>query len=258
MKHVYLYAYAKVIMLCFVLAVFTAKVTRAQYTKLKDWDNIPGVSSTSGSVTLSGNVLYGMAGTGGANNFGSIFKINIDGSGFTRLVDFDGVNKGRYPNGSLILAGSVLYGMTSSGGVNDLGIIFKVNVDGSGYTKLADFNGINKGSTPRGNLILAGNILYGMANAGGAVNAGTIFKVNTDGTGFTKIIDFNPTITGSLPGGSLILSNDVLYGTTSAGGAHNGGTVFCVKTDGSLFKKLVDFDAGAITSGSLTISNNVL
>jgi len=33
---------------------------------------------------------------------------------------------------------------------------------------------------------VGGNTLYGTAQYGGASNGGTIFSVNTDGTGFTK------------------------------------------------------------------------
>ena len=63
-------------------------------------------------------------------------------------------------------------------------------------------------------------------------NYGTVFAVNTDGTSFTSF-SF-PSIglaakDGTDPEGSLILSDNTLYGTTAAGGAAYGsayGTVF--------------------------------
>src|SRR6266516_1205411 len=45
------------------------------------------------------------------------------------------------------------------------------------------------GAGPRG-LILSGNTLYGTAGSGGPADNGTVFKVNTDGTGFTNLHSF--------------------------------------------------------------------
>src|SRR5947209_7436067 len=72
----------------------------------------------SGSLTLSGTKLYGMTAGGGSNNGGTVFSMNIDGSGFALLHSFSG---GAY-YGSLTLSGSVLYGMTST-------TIFAINID---------------------------------------------------------------------------------------------------------------------------------
>lgn len=55
------------------------------------------------------------------------------------------------------------------------------------YSKLLDFNGTN-GSAPLGSLTLSGNILYGMTSQGGVNNLGRIFKINTDGTGYTMLL----------------------------------------------------------------------
>jgi len=69
----------------------------------------------------------------------------------------------------------------------------------SGFTNLHSFtatsgfdnSGTNSdGALPQAELILSGNTLYGVADVGGAAVAGsiagggTVFKINTDGTGF--------------------------------------------------------------------------
>src|SRR5262249_15417489 len=54
------------------------------------------------------------------------------------------------------------------------------------------------GATPIGELVLSSNILYGTASQGGASNSGTIFAVNSDGTGFTNLHSF----TGYVPYGN--------------------------------------------------------
>ena len=65
--------------------------------------------------------------------------------------------------------------MTLYGGINDSGTIFKINSDGTEFTKLHDFSGSN-GSNPYGNLIIYSDALYGLTSIGGINNAGTIFS----------------------------------------------------------------------------------
>jgi uncharacterized repeat protein (TIGR03803 family) len=62
------------------------------------------------------------------------------------------------------------------------------------------------GSEPRAALILSGNALYGTAYSGGSANNGTVFKINTDGTGFTNLHSLNYAIDGANPvAGGVIL-----------------------------------------------------
>jgi uncharacterized repeat protein (TIGR03803 family) len=75
-------------------------------------------------------------------------------------------------------------------------------------------------------LILSGNTLYGTATIGGTGFAGTVFTLSTDGTGYTNLYNFTGGDDGSEPYGSLILSENILYGTTFGGGVNGSGTVF--------------------------------
>jgi len=197
-------------------------------------------STPNGSLFSDGTFLYGMTSIGGLSNFGNIFKVKPDGSGYTSLFDFDGVNSGRNPNGSLIYDGTFFYGMTNSGGLNDFGIIFKVKPDGSSFTNLYDFDQVN-GSYPYGSLLSDGTFLYAMSNQGGQYGFGTIIKIKPDGTGLTKILDFDNTSNGAYPQGSLISDGTFLYGTSSYGSTSNG-TIFKIKPDGTGYLKVIDFD----------------
>jgi hypothetical protein len=49
----------------------------------------------------------------------------------------------------------------------DQGVIFKANLDGSGFTVLHHFSGASDGQYPFGSLIINGKILYGMTPWGG-------------------------------------------------------------------------------------------
>ena len=89
------------------------------------------------------------------------------------------------------------------------------------------------GAGPEAGLLLSGNVLYGTAQNGGSAGYGTIFKVNTDGTGFTNLYNFSGGSDGGDPAGYLIISANTLYGTTEDGGSPFGGTVFKLNADGT-------------------------
>jgi len=173
---------------------------------------------------------------------------------YSVLLNFNDTN-GASPEGSLILSGGILYGMTNEGGANNDGDIFSVHTDGSGFKTLLNFNGTN-GANPYGELILSNGVLYGMTENGGANNDGCIFSMDSNGNGFKVLFDFNGT-NGANPLRSLIISGKTLYGLASEGGAHNVGCVFSIDTNGNEYRDLFDFVAidGGLPYGSLTLLN---
>ena len=218
-----------------------------------------------GSLIASGGVLYGMTLAGGASGYGTIFKVNPDGSDLVLLHSFSGgASDGDFPFDSLLEFGRVLYGVTNSGGVSDFGTIFRINLDGSDFTLVHSFTGgVSDGQWPGGSLIGSGGVLYGMTLAGGASGYGTIFKVNPDGSGFTLVHSFaGGTADGDLPSGSLIASGSALFGMTQFGGASQNGTILKVNPDGSGFALLHSFAGGTadgdLPSGSLIASGSAL
>ncbi|MBU4413419.1 MAG: hypothetical protein KKG98_09600, partial [Proteobacteria bacterium] len=218
-----------------------------------------------GSLVLSGTTLYGMTLYGGDSNFGTIFKIETNGSGFTLLHEFvGGADDGRNPYGSLLLSGTTLYGMTYRGGDSNFGTIFKIEIDGNGFTLLHEFaGGAADGANPYGSLIISSTTLYGMTFRGGDSNFGTIFKMGTAGSGFTLLHEFaGGAADGANPYGSLIISDSILYGMTSKGGDSDKGTVFKIGTTGSDFTLLHEFSLGAadgsVPYGNLLISDTTL
>lgn len=182
---------------------------------------------------------------------------------------------GGYPTGGLIRSGSILYGTASIGGTNNTGTIFSINTDGSDFTVIHTFAAgaedvspqftNSEGRMPGGNLVLAGNTLYGTAASGGTNGTGTIFSMNTDGSGFTVLHAFatgnNVTNADGSGADSLVLSgNGTLYGTAAGGGANDYGTIFFIQTNGNNFTVLHTFDAsdGGDPIGGLLLYSNVL
>ena len=95
------------------------------------------------------------------------------------------------------------------------------------FTTLYSFTGGSDGAYPDAGLILSGNTLYGTAYDGGSSGNGTVFAVNTDGTGFTNLYSFTRLADsdGANPAAGLILSGNTLYGT--AGGRRQSGLARC-------------------------------
>src|SRR5712671_2253571 len=153
------------------------------------------------SLIVSGNTLYGTTAPGGGPWDGTVFAVNTDGTGFTNLHRFTASStnsSGVYTNsdgtdleGGLILSGSTLYGTAASGGTSGFGTVFAVGTNGTGFRTLHAFAGNpDDGDYPKAGLILANNTLYGTTVGGGSSSAGMVFKLNTDGTGFTNLHSF--------------------------------------------------------------------
>src|SRR6266850_775830 len=108
---------------------------------------------------------------------------------------------GDHPVG-LTLSGSALYGSARGGGGSGNGTLFAVHTDGTGFANLHSFTetdslGRNSDGVGPNRLILEDGVLYGTASLGGMYltdsprrGNGTVFKVNTDGTGFTTLHSF--------------------------------------------------------------------
>jgi uncharacterized repeat protein (TIGR03803 family) len=202
--------------------------------------------SPSGGMTLSNNVFYGTTRYGGAHNNGIIFRMNPDGSGYSILHHFaGGMNDGSDPTGTLVVAGSTIYGTTMNGGSNNAGTVFSIDTSGSNLALLHTFpTGMDDGTLPPGPLVLVDSTLYGVTEQGGTDNLGTIFKINTDSTGYAILHSFaSGTSDGHLPIAGLTLAGSTLYGTTAQGGTsgNNAGTLFKIDLTGTGYMLLHSF-----------------
>ena len=224
--------------------IFSVDGNGENYKKLHDFDDLNGANPYQGLTQAPDGFLYGTTSYGGSISGGTIYKINPDGSGFAKLLDFFGTNGSSPYAAPLVGSDGNLYGTTKSGGLYSQGTIFKINTDGTGYTKLFDFSPTS-GDHPYSSLIQDSHgTLYGVTTDGGTNNGGVIFSINTDGTGYTKLHEFNYQINdGSQSYGSLLLGKDGnLYGITSYGGSFFQGIVFSINTNGSAYTKLFDFN----------------
>jgi uncharacterized repeat protein (TIGR03803 family) len=238
--------------------VFSVNTDGSGYKDLLDFSGANGTYPY-GSLTLLNNKLYGMTANGGANDSGCIFSIDTNGFAYKDMLDFTGAN-GSTPFGSLTISGNKFYGMTFGGGANLFGCIFCIDTNGGGYRDLQDFNSTN-GANPYWYLTpsLSGKMLYGMTANGGVNGYGNIIVIDTDGTGFRDLFDFDGT-NGAYPSGSLTVIRNKLYGMTANGGAMDSGCVFSVDSSGLVYTDILDFNAtnGSVPFGSLALSGKTL
>lgn len=208
--------------------------------------NIDGANPMAGLI-LSNGIFYGTAVNGGKFGNGTVFSMNTNGGNFSTLHHFTGGDDGAAPEGELLLSGKMLYGTASAGGSAGWGTVFAVSTNGNSLATLYNFTNGDDGSAPVSGLTLLGATLYGTASSGGiGGNGGTVFCVNTNGSNFRVLHEFSGSADGRdgfAPAAGLLLANNVLYGTTSAGGAAGNGTVFAISADGSSYQTVYSFSA---------------
>lgn len=240
--------------------LFRIKKDGSEFSKLFEFPNagVNGYHPLGGLLEATNGDLYGMTAEGGVGAYGVVFTIKKDGSSYTKLLDLNGTTKGGSPRGNLIQGpDQYLYGTTTRGGSSNMGVLFKVKTDGSNYINLVEFDGTLKGNIPGSSPIIGTDgRLYGTTRAGGVNDLGVIYSVNTNGTGFTKLFDFDGSNSGSWGLGELVQSSDgFLYGMTFSGGTSDLGTAFKIKNNGTEFTKLLNF-TGA--NGANPVSGNFL
>jgi len=242
-----------------------------------------GAVPTGGLTLAPGGALYGTTtsgGTGGSGNNGVVFKIAPHSSGWVlnALFEFNG-NNGKAPSGGVAIGPSgALYGLTSTGGPSNAGVVYELQPPFSicqavtcywSQTILHNFTALDDGGFPGyGTPIFdgAGN-LYATAELDGAQNGGVVFKLSRSGNQWTETIlhDFGGGEDGVEPDAGLVFdASGSLYGTTLSGGINQCqgsfcGTVFQLvpQQDGSWHENVL-FNFNTLDAGSYPTSTLVL
>ena len=191
-------------------------------------------------VDSSGNV-YGTTIAGGILNNGTVFKVNKNGV-LSTIYSFAGRPDGVAAFGRLLRDGwGNIYGTTSNGGgLADAGSVFRLDRTGS-ESVLYGFAGRPDAANPEEGMVRdsAGN-LYGTTNRGGAIDAGTVFKL--DAAGHETVLHSFGGPEGSYPQGPVVFDSGNLYGTVPNAAA--GGCVYQIDKSGN-FRVLYTFRGGA-------------
>jgi uncharacterized repeat protein (TIGR03803 family) len=235
------------------LVAGSASAETAHYRTITSF-GVPGVVGQkpyAGLVSGTDGALYGTTLGGGSNSAGTVFKVNTDGSGYATLHTFltNGVD-GESPGALIQASDGALYGMTSIGGTNRAGTVYKLNVDGNGYRLLHVFGSVAAdGGNPGAGLIEGSDGgLYGTTFWGGSNGVGTVFRLNKDGSSYGALYHFGRTASdGVNPDTAVVQGADgALYGTTFYGGTNDAGTIFKLNTNGGGYGVLRMFTTNGV------------
>lgn len=208
--------------------LFSYNVATSTHNAVYSFTTSAGNNPSVAPVSASDGKLYGTTSQGSTNNAGSLFVFNPATSSYSELYQFD--SAGLANSEAPLIQGSDgnLYGTTAEGGTNGAGAIFQFNPNTSALTVLHPFSGAGTdGATPYSALTQGtdGNY-YGTTYVGGVNNLGTIFIYRSATSTFTTLHSFSSS-EGNMPYAGLTQGADgKFYGTTTAGGANQLGTVF--------------------------------
>lgn len=197
-------------------------------------------------IDKEGN-LFGTNITGGAYNWGTVFKVTPSGEESV-LYSFcaeSNCTDGQYPQAGVVLdKDGNLFGTTADGGAYDGGTVFEVTPSGQEsvlYSFCPGGNPCTDGAGPVAALVfdkkgnLYGTTQYGGAGSGcrGKYGCGTVFKLTPSGheSVLYSFCKKSKCADGAYPLAALILDKKGnLYGTTYGGGVH------CADGCGTVFK----------------------
>lgn len=233
----------------------------------------PAYGSFPHNLTLGNNgSFYGTTYYGGDNNGGSIFKFNPNGNILEEnIASFEGIYEEFYaedgssysysysglPSALTLGQNGIFYGTTGYGGEKQGGSIFAFDPANNQLSTIFNFEpfheeGIDYSysySISPSVLTLADNgLLYGTTFYGGDHNTGSIFSFDpTQGevtivANFESFFDANGIESFPSPSSLTLGSDGLLYGTTSAGGDANLGTIFAFDPNSNALSTAVDFN----------------
>jgi uncharacterized repeat protein (TIGR03803 family) len=196
----------------------------------------------------SGN-LYGTTAWGGGNGQGTVFELISANGRWTEKVlhSFNGAD-GNYPSAGLPIldAKGNLYGTAEAGGTYSsscglgCGTVFELSPSKDGKWTVRVLHKFNNtdGMYPDANLIFdASGNLYSVTTMGGTFDEGTVFELLPDnGNWMEKVLHsfaYGGGDGAGQPNGIILDASDILYGTTSGGGAYYSGSIFKLSPDTS-------------------------
>jgi uncharacterized repeat protein (TIGR03803 family) len=293
--------------------IYSIRKDGTEFTVLHEFEDDPGMdlegSSPESKLVLYDGRLFGTTSRGGSYEFGVVYEINPDGTGFHVIADiptgftgrgdqstgdigitsdariigafyqfahfsdgdqrffsvdtsglnfhgFGNVNQyesGHFNNSPLILDDETIAFTTQSMGRHDGGTFSEVSSSMSTFGLFhfgASVNGFRPGELIKG----SDGRLFGLTRFGGPGGNGIIYSIMPNGTGYTKLHEFDDT-QGYDPRGKLLEGSDgKLYGATTWGGPHGSGCLFRIDKNGNNFQVLYDFanfDNGYSPTGSL-------
>jgi uncharacterized repeat protein (TIGR03803 family) len=179
-----------------------------------------------------GGKLFGTQESGGANNVGTLFSLNTDGTNFVIHHQFNNAT-GANPQSRLEYYNGKFYGTTSTGGNFSKGVLFSINEDGSNYQVIHEFGSTSFFITaPNGNISITSNGRIFGSLASSFQSQPTLFKMDVSGANFKAF--FSPAdITQNKAVDLLLITDQSVAVPFFEGGKYNAGSLFFIDTAGT-------------------------
>jgi len=169
------------------------------------------------------------------------------------VTAIDGANPASFGH---VVAGGKLYGVTYAGGSEGMGVLYRMNLDGTGFQKLHVFTqqegrpGNNNGSWAEiGSLLAAGDRVYGTTRDGSVNWYGGFWSQQIgDPLLWSEFLPltYNEDSSFGYRRVTSFIQGDMLYGFSNYGGDNDGrGTIFRISLDGTKKDILHTFSGGA-------------
>jgi uncharacterized repeat protein (TIGR03803 family) len=217
-------------------------------------------SQPSSGIETTPEGMWILTPRGGAHDRGALVRMDPE-TGATEVAHSFSGPDGAEPFGRVTRSGPrTLYGMTTSGGSADAGVVFAYDPVAIDLRVLHEFGpGPANGERPHHGKLVGGPgnaPVWGLTEAGGAHGRGVLFSVAPDGSAFQVHHSFGAEPTDAAgPRGSLTRVGEQLYGLSSEGGRWGLGSVFRIGDDGRGYEVVASFggsEAGAFPHDSLT------
>jgi len=185
------------------------------------------------------NSIYGVGQYGPKEGF--LYEYNTINNEFDNIYNFDFVGESRSARPHYItLDDNTIYGTIESTSVHAKGIIYKYDLENETFQILHTFEEAN---TPSSKLIKVEDRFIGTTKEGGSNDAGTIYSISADGSGFSIIYDFSGNGGEEEPAGNLLISGGKIWGATPYGGKYRGGVLYNINPDGTNFNVITQLSA---------------
>ncbi len=236
-------------------------------TDIHSFSNLPDGYNPGGVIKATNGLLYGITKNGGAAGGGTLFKMNIDGSGFKTIKDFSG-NDGQSPFGQLFNGSDgKIYGICRKSGIDGLSdsmLLFGIKTDGTNYSVLHLFDNQITGTVVPELTEGAGGQLFGILSLPDQFPPSpSIFRINKDGSGYSILKTLSQTGSDGINSNhGPIYYNGYLYGvcTNFGNSASSNGSIFRISENGTDFSVIkyftIDGADGATPEGGLTLASD--
>ena len=185
------------------------------------------------------------------------FSLSAKMEQFTNLYCFDATTDGAYPDGTLTLAGDVLYGTTYYGGSQNKGMVFAIHTDGTGLPDQPYFaSSPGEGAYPEAGLLISGRTCLWDDRKRRQCRLWNCFRPEHRRHRLHQSYTISP-MASTNRSESLVLSSNTLYGIT-IGSPSATATIFKMNTNGTGFMTLHSFPTKDLvaTGSAPALTNN--